>query len=116
MISYRRKLIFAAAIVASAVGASLSGAQAQSLTSLNGITLSGSAPTGFTSQAFEYNCTSGQALCWPQISALGWRHPGHRQLIGSWAQHPHRRRLERLADRSRHRRQSGSDERRNKRD
>lgn len=67
MISYRRKLIFAAAIVASAAGASSSGAQAQSLTSLNGITLSGSAPTGFTSQPFEYNCTAGQALCWPQI-------------------------------------------------
>ena len=67
MIAYRHKVIFAAAIVASVVGACLSGAHAQALTSLNGISLSGAAPTGFTSQAFEYSCTSGQALCWPQI-------------------------------------------------
>ncbi len=67
MIAYRHKLIFAAAIVASVLGACLSGAHAQALTSLNGISLSGAAPTGFTSQAFEYSCTSGQALCWPQI-------------------------------------------------
>jgi hypothetical protein len=67
VISHRRKLIFAAAIVSSAAGVPSSGAQAQSLTSLNGITLSGSAPTGFTAQPFEYNCTAGQALCWPQI-------------------------------------------------
>jgi hypothetical protein len=67
MISHCRKLLFATAIVASAMGACLSGAHAQALTSLNGISLSGAAPTGFTSQAFEYSCTSGQALCWPQI-------------------------------------------------
>ena len=43
------------------------GAYPQALTAINGTILTGSAPSGFASQPFEYFCTAAQALCWPQI-------------------------------------------------
>ena len=42
-------------------------ALSQALTPLQGLVLTGSPPTGFAGQNFEYFCNASNVLCWPQM-------------------------------------------------